>query len=157
MVVVVVILVIVVVVVAVHVAILVSKTKASIRRLARHAGITKETDRSLRICQFRSKADGLRAFKILQVRRARKHLLKKSSLSKQERCDNQTVCGKRKQRFCILDGRQGTLPLLHDDDDPRINCAGGVMRWGCSAHHLCVDLVWAVYHVIGLHVNRNVL
>ncbi len=27
----------------------------------------------------------------------------------------------------------------------------------CSAHHLCVDLVWAAYHVIGLHVNRTIL
>jgi hypothetical protein len=50
-------------------------TKASIHRLACRAGISKETDTSLRIGQFHSKADGLRAYKNLQVRRARKRLL----------------------------------------------------------------------------------
>jgi hypothetical protein len=39
----------------------ITTTKASIRRLACCAGISKETDTSLRIGQFRSKADGIRA------------------------------------------------------------------------------------------------
>jgi hypothetical protein len=106
----------------------ITTNRASIRRLALHAGIFKRPDKSLRIGRYSSKAEGLRTYKRLQVRmvrRAAKHALEKSSyFQHKERCNNQLI-----EKM----GRGHKLPSSQEEGANRYggrNSGGGAKRQG---------------------------
>jgi hypothetical protein len=106
----------------------ITTSRASICRLALHAGIFKRPDKSLRIGRYSSKTKGLSTYKRLQVRRVRraaKHALEKSLyFQHKERCNKQLINQM---------GRGHKLPSSQEEGanrDGGQNSGGGPRRQG---------------------------